>query len=291
MSEEVTLNPKPGFVIKTVIASGKRQGAKIFINLCVDDQVPEPNVQSYDDVPVSPEDFVVPIVLSQERETIDKAGRKSLVRDCCVNPRVVDNSLKNARFRLMVIGTCLELVGNSSDEVLSQEFSLPKMQFKESLEKTVIRRQDLEPQGTSVSGVTSQLDELAGQVLKEKNTSQSDEKIDNSQSALKNKSLIQVVDDDVPMEEPTEEAPEDDQISYKTSRYDSSLYNGEGQPPRFKVEITGIEQSKAEGLTIGLDKIQRRIRCLSMDIPVPAVADKVEAYYARDTSVLTLFVY
>uniref|UniRef100_A0A060TBI1 ARAD1D35398p n=1 Tax=Blastobotrys adeninivorans TaxID=409370 RepID=A0A060TBI1_BLAAD len=289
MSEEITLNPKPGFVIKTVIASGKRQGTKTFINLCVDDQVPEPNVQSYDDVSVSPDDFVVPIVLSQERETIDKAGRKSLVRDCCVNPRVVDNSLKNARFRLMVIETCLELVGNSSDEVLSREFSLPKMQFKESLEKTVIRRQDLEPQGTSVSGVTSQLDELAGQVLREKSTPQPDKSVD--KSIGNSKSLIQVVDEDVPMEEPTEEPLEDDRINYKTTRYDSSLYSGEGQPPRFKVEITGIEQSKAEGLTIGLDKIQRRIRCMSLDIPVPAVADKVEAYYARDTSVLTLFVY
>jgi hypothetical protein len=123
---EITLNPAPGFVIKTHLLSSKSikdSGIKVFINVCTDSQVPQPENVFGEELfsrIQNGEDWVVPVVISKQREDYDRAGKRCLVWDCCIHPRVVLEATKDKGVKIILIETCIELVEDSASVELSR---------------------------------------------------------------------------------------------------------------------------------------------------------------------------
>lgn len=122
----ITLNPSPGFVIKTHLLKSRNkrdQGIKVFINACTDPQIPQPEEVYGEELFMriqNGEDWIVPIVVSKQREDVDRAGKRALVWDCCMHPRVVLEATKDKGVKVILIETCIELVEDSSSVELSR---------------------------------------------------------------------------------------------------------------------------------------------------------------------------
>lgn len=131
------LHPIPGFVVKTRTA----QGEKCFINLCSDDQVPQPDTLDASEIILRIQqnaDWIVPIVVSPERTDRDKAGNPSRVWDCCMNPQVLNIGVVESGIKLLTIETCLELVEDAASVQLDRQYSIPKMKAKGQLNDTEV---------------------------------------------------------------------------------------------------------------------------------------------------------
>lgn len=131
------LHPIPGFVVKTRTA----QGEKCFINLCSDEQVPQPDTLDASEIVLRIQqnvDWIVPIVVSPERTDRDKAGNPSRVWDCCMNPQVLNIGVVESGIKLLTIETCLELVEDAAGVQLDRQYSIPKMKSKGQLSNTEV---------------------------------------------------------------------------------------------------------------------------------------------------------
>jgi hypothetical protein len=126
--EDIMLNPSAGFAIKTVLVSAttqpnRTQGTKVFINVCSDPRVPEPE-GGYGSVIMdrvqNGEDWIVPMVLSEEKNDTDKKGRSCHVWDCCMHPRVIVESIKNPGIKILLVETCVEVVEDRAGVELSR---------------------------------------------------------------------------------------------------------------------------------------------------------------------------
>ncbi|CAN6650405.1 hypothetical protein TRVA0_024S01332 [Trichomonascus vanleenenianus] len=276
--DEITLDPRPAYVVKTLLVSGKHQGTKVFINICTDPAVPEPQ-DGYGELMIqkiqNDEDYIVPIVVSQERQTTDKANRTSLVYDCCMHPRVVQETLKNNGFRLIVIETCLELVEENAGAELNRDFSLPKMLQKGELQQVVIKRKDLEHKQESL---TSGMDDIAKMVQEQRL------KEDKKPQGILKKSkspLIEVVSeqsngiDDIGSEEEEEEG----ELSYTVTKRESG--------PKYEIEVAGLTRIANPRLS----KSGRVVLLKRLRIPLPVETDHIEPYFVTSCNKLYIFVY
>ncbi|EDK47056.1 conserved hypothetical protein [Lodderomyces elongisporus NRRL YB-4239] len=156
VNDKVTLHPKPGFVVKTKILECKdtsRISTKTFINICHDDQVPQPDVAFDPDIvfPLIIENqWEIPIIVSREREATDKKGFPSLVYDCCINTRCFQWCQISKDLRLILIEWCIESIELINSMTLERDYSIPKMLSKGDLTETEITRQELESARTKL---------------------------------------------------------------------------------------------------------------------------------------------
>lgn len=139
----VTILPKPGFVIKSKLAtiqgrpntfSELQAGFKIFINVCQDDQVPKPDID-FNPSTVYPlimnNQWEIPIITSSVREDRDKKGASCYVWDCCVNTECMLWISRDLQLREIVVEWCLESCELSEYiEISRDDIAFPKMKKK-----------------------------------------------------------------------------------------------------------------------------------------------------------------
>lgn len=142
----ITLDPKPGFVIKSRVLEAQNylkhsSGTKVFINVCHDNQVPKPP-QEFDPAIVFPliiqNEWEIPIIVSEEKQTTDKKGIPSFVYDCCINLLCFQWCQVNSELRQILNEWCLESVELLYEVTLDREYSIPKMLSKGELSLTMV---------------------------------------------------------------------------------------------------------------------------------------------------------
>ncbi|KAH9201519.1 pre-RNA processing PIH1/Nop17-domain-containing protein [Zygosaccharomyces rouxii] len=143
LSSVVTINPKPEFVIKSKLVSTKNRpkdlpelqiGTKVFINLCHDEQVPQPDI-NFDPAIVYPliinDQWEIPIITSSMRQDTDKKGALCYVWDCCINTKCAQWIRKEYQLREIVVEWCLESCDLAELlEISRDDISFPKMKSK-----------------------------------------------------------------------------------------------------------------------------------------------------------------
>lgn len=72
--------------------------------------------------------------------------------DCCINPQVLRDAISHRTVKSILIQTCLGLVEERDDIVLSRQFVLPKLAAKGTLEETKVPRAMLENPIVASSG-------------------------------------------------------------------------------------------------------------------------------------------
>ncbi len=179
--EEISLTPKPGFVIKTrleksTISPVRNKGTKFFINLCHEKHVPAPDTDfSPEVIPLILADkWEIPIVCSEEREDKDKKGVKSFVYDCVINDRAFTWVLKDKDLRTVMAQWCINAVEFKSKLELSDEVSFPKLPVKGKVGNIIVKASQLK---LPEKNVTTEIDEMAKLILDmKKNENNNDEK-------------------------------------------------------------------------------------------------------------------
>lgn len=139
----VTILPKPGFVIKSKLATIQNRpntlpelqaGVKIFINVCQDDTVPKPDVDFNPSIVyplIMNNQWEIPIITSSVREDTDKKGSSCYVWDCCVNTECMLWVSRDLQLREIVVEWCLESCELSDYVEISRDnIAFPKMKKK-----------------------------------------------------------------------------------------------------------------------------------------------------------------
>lgn len=152
-SEEIVLNPKPGFVVKSKLETStqnphREKGTKVFLNICSDDNVPLPEI-SYDPQVIYPlimdNKWEIPIVTSQERVSKDKKGQLAYVYDCIINTKSMRWIQMDKELREILIEWSLESAEMRSGIQLSRDcISTPKMMSKGDVQSLTILKSELD---------------------------------------------------------------------------------------------------------------------------------------------------
>ena len=132
-SNLVEIKPIPGFVLKTFVITGSKDGKfpaslKVFLNICNSVHVPEPdgginpnNAAIIIDLVQKGGHWEIPVVVSEERWDQDKSGKRCIVFDCTVNTGVFLICTTNHReLKALLLETCLELIENATGTELSR---------------------------------------------------------------------------------------------------------------------------------------------------------------------------
>lgn len=201
---DITLNPLPSFVIKTLLVADtkkpvRKQGTKVFINVCVDPQIPEPEGGYGDELILrvsQGEDWIIPIVPSIERTDVDKKGVSCQVWDCCMNPRVIVEAMANPAIKILLVETCIELIEDKAHVQLSREYVLPKLTVKGELQRTMLHKSQLSGTDNQKVSLVSGVDSMVRDIMNKRANQQEegDEQnvlTDNSMKSL----LIQEIGD------------------------------------------------------------------------------------------------
>lgn len=170
---DITLNPLPSFVIKTLLVADtknpiRKQGTKVFINVCVDPQIPEPEGGYGDELILrvsQGEDWIIPIVPSIERTDVDKKGRSCQVWDCCMNPRVIVEAMANPAIKILLVETCIELIEDKAQIQLSREYVLPKLTVKGELQRTMLHKSQLSGSDNQKVSLASGVDSMVKEIM------------------------------------------------------------------------------------------------------------------------------
>ncbi|XP_058125656.1 protein kintoun [Anopheles ziemanni] len=131
------LNPKPGYVIKTVV-DGKRKG---FINVCQCELVQKPSI-----VPGKYEheskavQWNIPYAQSQPRRDYDNKRIECIVYDVMFHPDSLGLAARNDHFRKLLNDTSLDAVEGAFKVKLDRaNLRFPKLQYKGTPSCTVMR--------------------------------------------------------------------------------------------------------------------------------------------------------
>lgn len=284
---DVQLNPTPGYVVKTLLVSAaknpkRRQGLKVFINMCSDQHLPEPREKNPEAIVAMAEqglnwDFQV--VVSEEKEDVDKAGRKCSVWDCIMHPWFLVQSIHNPMLNVLVIETCLELVEAKAGVDLSREYTLPKMLSKGELARPVL-------QGSEIAGsddLTGGFDDLAKQIASQEELRA--DKQDITQEIRPVKPLIEEISStmlDIP---DSEDSPSLESTTPFTHRLvKTSLPN-----VAFKVIIQGPSEQTIQSTRLQLATEGNELYFENLSMTLPRKINKVDAFYVRDNQQLEVF--
>lgn len=147
----VALDPIAGFVVKTRILEARSPhhtlSTKVFINVCHDSKAPRPPTD-FDPAVVFPliikNEWEIPLVVSREKQTVDKKGVAAFVYDCCVNLVCFQWCQVNADLRAILIEWCIESVELLYEVVLEREYLIPKMLAKGELSQTEVKNDDFQ---------------------------------------------------------------------------------------------------------------------------------------------------
>ncbi|KDQ11204.1 hypothetical protein BOTBODRAFT_461925 [Botryobasidium botryosum FD-172 SS1] len=74
--------------------------------------------------------YFVPVVVSDGREILDRAGKRSLVFDTVFHPSINDRGSKDADYRTFITEIALERIEEKSGLVLGREISTPNISSK-----------------------------------------------------------------------------------------------------------------------------------------------------------------
>ncbi|CUS23733.1 LAQU0S11e03026g1_1 [Lachancea quebecensis] len=136
--KSLRVEPQAAFTIKSklVSCSGGRYslGAKIFINVCHDDQIPMPEVP-FNPAVVYPlimsNQWEIPIVTSAARADQDKKGEQCYVCDCCVNTTCMQWVRKDLQLREILVEWCVESCElRLRAEISREHLAFPKLRLK-----------------------------------------------------------------------------------------------------------------------------------------------------------------
>ncbi|KAI5990452.1 pre-RNA processing PIH1/Nop17-domain-containing protein [Pisolithus albus] len=167
----VTLNPVPGFCVKTRatndtvvhtsiadgvdVSRGTRvnrasqlipvtKDLKIFVNIAWDSNVPPPPQGSEEAVQramrglhideSSPDSWFVPLVVSDARRDSDKAGKPAIVFDAVFNPSIKSRASKDADFKYFIIELAFQRIEAQTTIILSRQIGTPNIASKGKLQ-------------------------------------------------------------------------------------------------------------------------------------------------------------
>eukprot|EP00966_Prymnesium_polylepis_P329777 7385454-Prymnesium_polylepis.1 len=116
--------PRPGFVAKTVSATGK--GMKVFINVCQSEHVDPPAPMEANN-PAEEMQYRIPMSLGPPREDLDKDGAVCMVYDVVFHPETVENALAQQEFRDFVMQLTLYQIAQKYKDELQAELKFPKV--------------------------------------------------------------------------------------------------------------------------------------------------------------------
>lgn len=258
------LDPTPGFVVKTATLTGPR--TKVFINVCSDNQLPEPDTLNVDEVTrrvKKNENWVVPIVVSPKREDVDKAGKPCVVFDACMNQAVLLLGVRDKGINILIIETCIELVEDSSGLMLDRNYVLPKLRAKGKLHDTEISEADLTRGPRSLERVLEDVkDEVSTTVISGKPP------IDGKHQTVKKPVITELKD----------------QRANSFLQAYRGPYSGVGQKPTHELVIYG------HASTLQIDG--QRVRWDSNNTTeLPFVPTSYEAIYTKNDDILHLFLW
>lgn len=268
------LNPEPGFVIKTYIESESENpkqlpGTKVFINVCIDKNVPLPEGQG--NTPwselIETGEATVPIVVSEIKEDLDAKDQFSIVCDCCIHPKVLRESIKNRNIKVLLITTCINLVEQQMTVLLSREFKLPKRTHKGILSKTIIRQEN---------SVSNSMDSFARDLLA---NGEAPENLLDQRSPTKSRTPL--------IQELSSMDLDHDEASPQVTRRIFAA-----GPNHVRLDIDGLDlediEKKAANLTISGQMLQVGDTKINLNIKGDPV--HAEAVYAKDTGRISVMI-
>ncbi|KAH3673437.1 hypothetical protein WICPIJ_009825 [Wickerhamomyces pijperi] len=150
----IQLQPRPSFVVKTRLSTStlnpvREQGTKVFLNICTDDNVPTPEIAWSPEVVlplIMENNWEIPIITSEERESRDKKGDLAYVYDCVIHSKCMRWCIQYPELRDILIEWCLESVELRSDGVSldREKISRPKMTSKGDVPSLTVLKEDLQ---------------------------------------------------------------------------------------------------------------------------------------------------
>ncbi|KAI0790926.1 pre-RNA processing PIH1/Nop17-domain-containing protein [Abortiporus biennis] len=201
----VPLTPKPGFCVKSTsqnspvfklaastvqkdkgaspgLLTGDAEGLlsipkgiKVFINIAWDDNVPPPPEASEETISramLGEEEvtWFVPVVVSEPRKGVDKAGNASIIFDAVYNTTLKSRSLKDPAFKNFLIELAMQRIESQTSVLLSRQIGTPNIKSKGTLEpRSVLIPINLYPtthplsssQSQPKSGVSKLIEEIS----------------------------------------------------------------------------------------------------------------------------------
>lgn len=149
----IVLQPRPSFVVKTRLSTStsnprREYGTKVFLNICTDDNVPFPEIAWSPEVVlplIMENNWEIPIIASEERESRDKKGDLAYVYDCVIHSKCMRWCMQYPELRDILIEWCLESVEIRSDGVSldREKIARPKMTSKGDIPTLTVLKEDL----------------------------------------------------------------------------------------------------------------------------------------------------
>ncbi|KZT23056.1 hypothetical protein NEOLEDRAFT_1070187 [Neolentinus lepideus HHB14362 ss-1] len=194
----ISLSPVPGFCIKSLALTHADyplrhhthspalpipKARKVFVNIAFDQHVPAPPPGT--DVAIeraiaalaspadnSPDDYFVPVVVSDPREVLDKAGKPSVVFDAVFNAALKPKSAKSLEFKAFLIELALQRIEAQSSPstlsstsqpalLLSRQFGTPNIKAKGELKPRTV----LIPEELFTDGQKRVIEDVSGKKL------------------------------------------------------------------------------------------------------------------------------
>ncbi|ORY97937.1 pre-RNA processing PIH1/Nop17-domain-containing protein [Syncephalastrum racemosum] len=141
-----TIQPEPGFVIKTHILRSKKSKPKtrVYVNVCHAADIPPPPVMPESQIQkamnAEPDaTYRVPLSLTPPRYEQDESGNTIMIADACINTQAYLRTERDLDYRLYIIELSIEWVEEKEDLELSREFSMPSIRSKGTIPPRTLR--------------------------------------------------------------------------------------------------------------------------------------------------------
>eukprot|EP00045_Choanoeca_perplexa_P012306 m.133801 g.133801 ORF g.133801 m.133801 type:complete len:624 (+) comp15957_c0_seq1:233-2104(+) len=136
------INPEPGWVVKTALASN---GTKIFINICQSDTLDKPQSKRVTHDGKTGMNWSIPHSIASSREDVDKEGRTCVVYDAVFHPDALRLAGSNDGFKQLLTTSAMDSIERQFPEHALDRSTLkyPKMKFKGNPSRTIIRESNV----------------------------------------------------------------------------------------------------------------------------------------------------
>ncbi|KAI0776787.1 pre-RNA processing PIH1/Nop17-domain-containing protein [Trametes elegans] len=150
---------------------------KVFVNVAWDNHLPPPPDRSEAAIEraltgnvTDPEDYFVPLVVSEPRQDKDKAGKPSVVFDCIFSSSLKSRTLRSPEFKTFLIELALQRIESHWGVQLSRQIGTPNIASKGKLAPrsvlvpTALLEPPSGPAGVQSAGATTTTDAAASAV-------------------------------------------------------------------------------------------------------------------------------
>lgn len=262
--QSTQVRPVPGFCLKTK----NDKNEKVFVNICMADNVPAPQDLSDEELiklleSDDPTGFRIPMSIGEPHAEIDKSGQGCTAYDVVVSPAFMEKMKSSELFKTFFLTVMMEGVESKYETLLSREWVILKnRRFVGTLQEQNVRTQS--------KPVIMEMDQPDSAGMR-------------SQSRAQN-SLIQEVDS----------SKEDTKSKGKEPDYRIVQEPATGHPDFLVAEINlpQVKVSSSISLDLGEDRIllQTRSNIYYLDIFLPyyMVQSECGAQFNRKTRILTI---